>query len=167
MLRKNVVSAPETSLCDVELNVYGSNAEKKTMIDDDNEEPKCLPHEDGTITREMVRSDKKCCSEAEKEDADGRINEKVLALKADNKISKPHQKLASGCANGDKTSKAYQRKVLKPSDGDQGQACLRHGDGIGSEETMKSNEQLKVFEKRNNDLGEGDNDTTEKRFQKL
>ncbi|KAG7594751.1 hypothetical protein ISN45_Aa01g034860 [Arabidopsis thaliana x Arabidopsis arenosa] len=164
MLRKNVVSAPETSLCDVELNVYGSNAEKKTMIDDDSEEPKCLPREDGTITREMVRSDKKCCSEAEKEDADGRINEKVLALKADNIISNPHQKLASGCANGDKTSKAYKRKVLKPSVGDQGQACLRHDDGIGSEETMNSNE---VFEKRNNDLGEGDNDTTEKRFQKL
>lgn len=42
-------------------------------------------------------------------------------------------------------------------------------DGIRSEETMKSNEQLKVFEKRNNDLGEGDvdNDTTEKRSQKL
>ncbi|CAL9218442.1 unnamed protein product [Arabidopsis halleri] len=163
-----VVSAPETSqFCDDELDVYGSNAVKKTMIDDDSEEPKCLPHEDGTITREMVRSDKKCCSEAEKEDADGRINEKMLALKADNKISYPHQKLASGCANGDKTSKAYKRKVLKPSDGDQGQACLRHDDGIGSEETMKSNEQLKGFEKRNNDLGEGDNDTTEKRFQKL
>ena len=53
-------------------------------------------HEDGSITREIVGSDKKCCSEAEKEDADERINEKVLALKADRKIPSPHQKFASG-----------------------------------------------------------------------
>jgi len=165
-----VVSAPETSqFCDDELDVYGNNAEKKTMIDDDSKEPKCLLREDGTITREVVRSDKKCCSEAEKDDADGRINEKVLASKADNRRSSPHQKLDSGCTNGDETSKAYKPKVLKPSNGNQGHACLLPDDGIRSQETMKSNEQSKVFEKRNNDLGEGDvdNDTTEKRFQKL
>ncbi|ANM58784.1 aminotransferase-like, mobile domain protein [Arabidopsis thaliana] len=159
-----VEPAPETrQLCDDELDAYGSYAEKSTKIDAGSKEPKCLLHEDDAIAGEMTRSDSKLCSETEKENDDGRINDKVQASKGDK----------------DETSKTYKSMVLSSSDKSnihitaggrsQGQNYLLHDDGFGSEETKKSSEQLEDLEKRNHDFGDGevDNDTTEKRFQEL
>ncbi|XP_010479545.1 PREDICTED: uncharacterized protein LOC104758383 [Camelina sativa] len=158
-----VVPASEKRLfCDDDLDVYGSYAEKETM-DDGRNEPKFLACEDDTVAGEMTRSDEKLFSENETENDDGMINDKVQALKGEK----------------NETSKAYKSMVPCPSDKSnthitvggrsQGQNCLLHDDGFGSEETKKSNEQFEDLEKRNHDSGEGDvdNDTTEKRFQEL
>ncbi|XP_023645184.1 uncharacterized protein LOC17899153 [Capsella rubella] len=173
-----VVPVPETrQYCDDDFDVYASYAEKKTMINDGSKKPKCLFYEDdpvaGEMTRsdyehdidtvagEMARSDGKLCSETKNESDDGRISENVQ--------------------KGEKNeiSKSYKSMVLSPSDKSdthitvgersQGQNCLLHDDGFGSEETKKSSEQLEDLEKRNHDFGDGDvdNDTTEKRFREL
>ncbi|CAL9218440.1 unnamed protein product [Arabidopsis halleri] len=170
---KNVVSQPETrKTCDGELDVSESNAD---MINDGRKQPKCLLHEDGIIAGEKASSDENLCSsKAEKEDD---VDDDDSLMNNNNSV--PHQQPSSGGTNGDETSRAYESGVLSPSDesnihfsvgeGSKGHDCLLHDNGLGSAETMKSNEQLENLEKRNNDFGEGDacNDSYGKRFQEL
>ncbi|CAA7035150.1 unnamed protein product, partial [Microthlaspi erraticum] len=90
-----VVSPPETRKSrDNELDVYGNNAEKMTLIDDGSKEAECCLHEDVAIAEEKASSD-------EKEDDDGLMVEKRLAVdeqasKEDNNESSPCQNLAVG-----------------------------------------------------------------------
>lgn len=179
--QKVVVSPPETRQCyDNELDVCGNNAEKMTMIDDGSKEAVCFLHENVAIAGEKARSDEK---ENDGDDDDLMMMEKRLAVdeqasKVDNNESSPCQNLAPGGANGDETGNADKRMVLSPSDelnihiavgdgGTQGQDCLVHDDGgLGTKETMKSNEQLEDLEKRNDDFGEGD-DSYEKNLHQL
>ncbi|KAL1220889.1 putative serinePthreonine-protein phosphatase 7 long form [Cardamine amara subsp. amara] len=164
---------------DDELDICGNNTD---MIDDGSKEPKCLLQEDGVITRENQRSDEYLCSEAMKEDDDDSLIQKnlaldELALKADKNESNPHQNLASGGANGDETSQAYKSASpfdesnihIPVEDGSQGKDCLVHDNVLGSEETMKPNEQLENLEKRKVGVGEEDvsNASRERRFQDL
>ncbi|KAL9309263.1 hypothetical protein AtEden1_Chr1g0049221 [Arabidopsis thaliana] len=167
-----VVSPPETrQACDDELDVNESNAD---MFDDGSKQPKCLLHEDGIIAVEEPSSDEKLCSsEAEKEDvvADDDTMNNIEPV--------PHQHHATRGTNRDETSRACKSVVLSPTDesniqiavgeGSQGQDCGLQDNGLGSDETSKSNEQLEDLEKRKNDFGEGDaaNDSYEKRLEEL
>ncbi|RID56860.1 hypothetical protein BRARA_F00281 [Brassica rapa] len=130
---------------DDELDVHGSNVEKMAMPNDGNKEPECLLHEDGGMAGEKASSEKK--------EDDCQIQTKI-ASEADNNEPTPCHNLAlggsevlgesnSGNAVGDET---------------QGHDCLFHDTVLGSEEHMKSTEQL---EKRNEDVG-GGNDSYEK-----
>ncbi|KAJ4917713.1 Plant mobile domain protein family [Raphanus sativus] len=115
--------------CDDELDVHGNNVEKMTMPDDGNKEPECLLHEDGGTAEEKASSEKK--------EDDSMIQTKIASNADDNEPS-PCQNLAtggselipesnSGSAVGDET---------------QGHDCLFHDTVLGSEETMKSSDEL-------------------------
>ncbi|CAE5959865.1 unnamed protein product [Arabidopsis arenosa] len=153
-----VVSPQETrKTCDDELDVYGSNPE---LIDDGSEEPKCLLREDGIIEGQNAGSyEKLCSSEADLDDS--LIQKKVaideLALKPDNNEPILCQKLAYESKSPSDESNIH----IAVADETHGQDCLLLDNGLGSEETMKSSEDL---EKRNDGSG---NDYDEKRFQTL
>ncbi|ESQ30382.1 hypothetical protein EUTSA_v10012003mg, partial [Eutrema salsugineum] len=158
-----LVSPPETrQTCDDELDVYGSNVEKMTMTNGRSKEPECLLHEDGAMAGEKERS-------AEKEDDlvdDGSLIQEKLALNVDNIEPTLRQKLVSGGLNGEETPDESNIHIAV-GDGTQGYDCLLTA--LGSEETLKSNEQLENLEKRNGGVGEGDvgNDSFEKSLHSL
>ncbi|CAN7083327.1 unnamed protein product [Brassica oleracea var. botrytis] len=131
--------------CDDEIDVHGSNVEKMTVPDDGNKEPECLLHEDGGMSGEKESSEKK---------EDEILIQTKFASNADNNDLTPCENLAHGGSEVLGESKSGNPL----GDEAQGDDCLFDDTVLGSEEPMKSSEQL---EKRKEDVGDG-NDLYEK-----
>ncbi|XP_033128714.1 serine/threonine-protein phosphatase 7 long form homolog [Brassica rapa] len=116
--------------CDDELDVHVSNVEKMAMPNDGNKEPECLLHEDGGMAGEKASSERRMMT----------VNNEQTSC----------QNLAPG------GSESNSGKAVV--DETQGHDCLFDDTVLGSEEPMKSSEQL---EKRQEDVG-GGNDSYEK-----
>ncbi|KAG2304953.1 hypothetical protein Bca52824_033604 [Brassica carinata] len=156
-----IAVSPQESMqtCDDELNVHGSNAGRNTIIDDGSKAPVCLLNEDGAIAGDETE-----LRVEENNEGGSKEAEITIPIPSDENNSLDPL-LASEGASEDKRSKAHKSMGLSSSDksnthvnvGDQnhGQDCLPQDNGLGSEETMKSSEQLEDLGKSNDEGGIG------------
>ncbi|CAH8357626.1 unnamed protein product [Eruca vesicaria subsp. sativa] len=158
------VSPPETMpTCDDEMNVHGSNADESTMMDDGSTAAYCLLNEAGILARD----DGEETEPRVEENNEGRSEaaEINIPIPSDgNNSSAPP--LASEGASEDEGSQAHKSMGLSSSDkssthvnvGDQ-----THENGQGSEDTVKSQEELEDIGTRDDEGGVG-NDSIKQSF---